>query len=149
MLLQGSTTINTRREQVWQFLTDAERVSQCAPGIESYDVIEPAKLFRIVARVGFGTLRLKFLIDVEWLDLHAPSHGTLRARGTASGNTADVTTEMQLIELDGNQTQLIWSANVILSGTLASTAPQRVGGVAYRLAETFFGCVKGEVESSQ
>ena len=145
MLLQGSTTIDAPCEQVWQCLTDAERVSRCAPGVESYEVIESARLFRITARIGFGTLRLKFLIDVEWLDMHAPSHGTMRAHGTASGNTADVTTEMQLIELDGDQTQLTWSANVMLSGTLATSAPHMIGNAAHKMAAAFFDCVKGEV----
>jgi len=145
MLLQGSTTIDAPREQVWQCLTDAGRVSRCAPGIESYEVIEPARLFRITARIGFGTLQLKFLSDVEWLEIHTPSHGTLQAQGTASGNTADVATEMTLIELDSNQTQLTWGANIILSGTLATSAPQMIGSAAHKMAAAFFDCVKGEV----
>src|SRR5690348_11846154 len=115
MRLQGSTTIHAVRERVWQCLTDAEQISQCAPGLESYEVIEPDKRFRITARIGFGSMKLKFLIDVEWLDMRAPTHGTMTARGRASGSTAAVTTDMTLNDVGRMQTQLTWVANVILT----------------------------------
>ena len=151
MRLQGSTMIRATRERVWQCITDAEQISQCAPGLESYEVIKPDKRFRITARVGFGTMKLKFLIDVEWLDMRAPnpgapSYGTMTAHGRASGNTVAVTTEMRLIEVAPAQTQLVWSANITLAGTLATMAPQMIGGVANKLATAFFECLKTKVE---
>ena len=40
MHLEGSVNIKASRETVWQFLTDAQKVSQCAPGVESVEIVE-------------------------------------------------------------------------------------------------------------
>jgi len=39
MHLEGKTAIATPREKVWAFLTDANSVSRCAPGLESIEVV--------------------------------------------------------------------------------------------------------------
>ena len=41
MHLQGSVTINAPRAQVYEFLTDPNQVSQCAPGVELVEIIVP------------------------------------------------------------------------------------------------------------
>jgi carbon monoxide dehydrogenase subunit G len=61
--LEGDVTIDAPREDVWNFLTAPHRVSKCAPGLESIDIIEPDKKFEAVASVGFGAIktRLKYV----------------------------------------------------------------------------------------
>ena len=34
MKLDGEVTIQADRQRVWEFLTDPEAISQCAPGLE-------------------------------------------------------------------------------------------------------------------
>jgi len=36
-----TVTINAPRQTVWQFLTNPEQLTQCAPGLESLEVITP------------------------------------------------------------------------------------------------------------
>ena len=37
MHLEGTVNIKASRETVWQFLTDPNKVSQCAPGVETVE----------------------------------------------------------------------------------------------------------------
>lgn len=45
MKLEGSTLINAPRAIAYGYLTDANFVGQCAPGVERVDELEPGKNF--------------------------------------------------------------------------------------------------------
>jgi carbon monoxide dehydrogenase subunit G len=72
--------------------------------------------------VGFGATRVTFANDVEFVALDPPNHATLKAHGTAPGSAADVTSEMQLVAVSAETTELQWSADVVVLGTIASLA---------------------------
>ena len=147
MHLEGSVTIAAPRLKVWSFLTDPQAVAQCTPGLESLDILEPGRKFRGVASVGLGSVKARFTLVIEWLELIAPERARAKAHGTAPGSTADVTGEMNLREKDAASTVLTWSAEVAIQGTIASLAPRMMGSVTERLAGQFFECVRKKVEA--
>ena len=147
MKLEGEVTIQADRQAVWDFLTDAEAISQCAPGRESMKIIEPDKQFEAVAAVGFGTVKVRFVTNVKWVELDPPNMAKMTAHGTAPGSAADVEGEMRLEDIPEGGTRMSWSAEVVVSGTLASLASRMMGSVSKKIANTFFDCVKGHVES--
>ncbi|MCH7609167.1 MAG: carbon monoxide dehydrogenase subunit G [Chloroflexi bacterium] len=147
MKLEGEVTIQADRQAVWDFLTDAEAISQCAPGLESMKIIEPDKQFEAVAAVGFGTVKVRFVTNVKWVELDPPNMAKMTAHGTAPGSAADVEGEMRLADIPEGGTRMSWSAEVVISGTLASLASRMMGSVSKKIANTFFDCVKGHVES--
>ncbi|MCH8094406.1 MAG: carbon monoxide dehydrogenase subunit G [Chloroflexi bacterium] len=147
MKLEGEVTILADRQAVWDFLTDAEAISQCAPGLESMKIIEPDKQFEAVAAVGFGTVKVRFVTNVKWVELDPPNMAKMTAHGTAPGSAADVEGEMRLEDIPEGGTRMSWSAEVVISGTLASLASRMMGSVSKKIANTFFDCVKGHVES--
>ena len=59
MHLEGTVSIQAPRQKVWDSLIDPYFVSQCAPGLESMEVIEPNKRFQAVAGAGFGSAALR------------------------------------------------------------------------------------------
>lgn len=147
MKLEGEVTIQADRQAVWDFLTDAEAISQCTPGLESMKIIEPDKQFEAVAAVGFGTVKVRFVTNVKWVELDPPNMAKMTAHGTAPGSAADVEGEMRLEDIPEGGTRMSWSAEVVISGTLASLASRMMGSVSKKIANTFFDCVKGHVES--
>ena len=146
MELSGSTEIDATRERVWDFLTDPHQVSQCAPGLESMEVLEDGKKFNAVVSVGFGSMKSRFSADIEWLELDEPGRAKKKAHGTAPGSTADAVSEMLLSETESGGTKLDWSADVSIQGTIASLASRLMGSVTQRLTGEFFNCVKKHVE---
>ena len=146
MKLDGEVTINADRQKVWDFLTDPEAVSQCAPGLESMKIVEPDKQFEAVAGLGFGTIKVRFVTNVYWVELDAPNFAKMTAHGTAPGSAADIKGGMQLEDTADGGTKMTWSADVIVSGTITSLASRMMGSVSKKIANTFFDCVKGYLE---
>jgi carbon monoxide dehydrogenase subunit G len=148
MHLQGDVTINAPRAQVYAYLTDPHKVSECAPGVESVEIIEPDKTFRGTVSIGFGTVKARFTGDVEWLELVAPERAKMKAHGRASGSAADVISEMSLSDLPGGATQLHWTADITIVGQLASLAARLMGTVSQKMTGLFFDCVRKKIEAA-
>ncbi len=148
MHLEGTVTINANRARVWDFLTDPHQVSQCAPGVESVEIVEPDKKFRAIAAVGFGSVKARFAGDVEWLELEAPDRAKMKAHGNAPGSAADVVSEMKLSDGPNGGTQLNWTADVTIVGQLAGLAARLMGTVSQKLTAAFFDCVRKKIEAA-
>ncbi|MBM4423861.1 MAG: carbon monoxide dehydrogenase subunit G [Chloroflexi bacterium] len=146
MKLSGTVTINASRDKVWEFLIDPMKVSQCAPGVESVEVLVPGQKFRATASIGFGSVKAKFTGDAEWVELDAPSRAKVKAHGNAPGSAADVTSEMSLSDGPGNTTEMKWTADIVVLGQLASLAARMMQPVSQKLTEQFFACAKKKIE---
>jgi carbon monoxide dehydrogenase subunit G len=147
MNLEGKVTIKAAREKIWEFLNDPHAVSQCAPGVEGLEVLEPGKKFRATATVGFGSVKAKFKTDVEWVEMEPPGRATMKAHGTAPGSAVDVISEMELLEVGQGETDLKWRAEVYVLGTIASLASRLMGSVSKKLTRQFFDCLKAKIEA--
>ena len=146
MHLEGTVEIAAPRQRVWDFLTDPQAVARCAPGLESIEVIEDGRRFKAVASLGLGSIKSRFTVDVEWVEMSPPERAVARAHGTASGSAADVMAEMLLTEPAPGSTGLQWTADVTITGTIASLASRMMGGVTQKLSSQFFECVRASVE---
>jgi len=146
MRFEGTVLIRAPREAVWRFLTDPEKVSQCAPGVESLEVLAPGERFRAVASVGFGSVKATFASDVQWLELEPPTRARMKVHGTAPGSAVDATSEMVLSDGADGHTALAWSADVAVVGTIASLAARLMGGVATRVTGAFFEAIRRRIE---
>lgn len=149
MKLQGTVNIRAPRQKVWGFITDPDAVAKCAPGVESMQVIEPGRKFKVIASVGFGAVKVKFDTDVELADLQEPERGKIKARGSGQGNTATVTADFALTDAVDRTTDLAWHADVNIMGNIASVATRLMGTVAQNLSGKFFECMKGQVEVAE
>jgi hypothetical protein len=143
---EGSVRIQSPPDRVWAFLTDPQAVAECAPGLEKLDIVEAGRRFRAVAAVGLGSMRARFDTDIEWTELEPPRRARMQVRGRAPGSTVDAASEMTLSEPDPGTTELAWTAQVSVQGTIASLAARMMGSAAQRLSREFFGCVKRKLE---
>lgn len=147
MLLKGDVLIKAPRKQVWDFLTDPNQIGQCAPGVEKIEVIEPMKRYRGIMSVGLGGVRARFNGEVEVVELDEPDHAKLKAHGTAAGSAADVVSEMSLSDGPDESTSVHWTANVNVSGQLASLAARLMVPVSQKLAAQFYENVRAKIEA--
>ncbi len=147
MNVEGSVTIRAPREEVWEFLTDPDLVSACAPGVQSVEIITPNERFRAVASVGLGAMKVTFSTDVEWTELDPPNRAKMKARGNAPGSAVEASAEMNLSEGPEGTTEMKWTADVAVMGTIASLASRMMGSVTEKLTGEFFDCVKRKIEA--
>jgi uncharacterized protein len=147
MLLKGDVTIHAPRKKVWDFLTDPKQIAQCAPGVEKVEEIEPLKRYRGTVSIGFGAVKARFSGEVEIIDLEEPNNAKLKAHGSASGSVADAVSEMNLSDGPDDSTVVNWTANVNVSGQLASLASRLMVPVSQKLAQEFYERGRKKIET--
>lgn len=146
MQLKGNVTVKAPRKKVWDFLTDPNQLGQCAPGVEKIETIEHLKKYRGVISVGLGSVKARFSGDVDILELDEPNRAKLKAHGTATGSAADAVCEMTLSDGPENSTLVNWTADVNVSGQLASLVSRLMVPVSQKLAGVFYDEVKKRIE---
>ena len=147
MQLKGDVTIQAPRKAVWDFMTDPEQIGQCAPGVEKIEMIEPLKKYRGTVSVGFGSVKARFTGDVDILELDEPNRARLKAHGSATGSVADAISEMSLSDGPNGSTLVHWTADVNVSGQLASLAARLMVPVSQKLAGQFYEEVRKRIET--
>ena len=149
MQLKGDVTIRAPRKRVWNFMTDPEQIGQCAPGVEKIEMIEPLKKYRGIVSVGFGAVKARFSGEVDILELDEPNYAKLKAHGSATGSVADAVSEMQLSDGPDGSTIVHWTADVNVSGQLASLAARLMVPVSQKLSSLFYEEVRKRIEKEE
>ena len=148
MHFEGKQILELSQAQAWRFLTDPNQVGQCVPGLQSIAVVD-AKHFNAEVGFGIGSFSAAFTINVEWLELEAPDRARMKMHGSASNSVVDGESELKLSAADQNTTNLEWTADVNIGGTLASVANRLMGGVTQKLTGKFFDCMKEKMEEKE
>jgi uncharacterized protein len=146
MQLKGDVTIHAPRRKVWDFLTDPNQIGQCLPGVEKIETIEPLKKYRGIVSVGLGSVKARFSGDVEIIELDEPNFAKLKAHGTATGSAADALSEMSLSDGPNGATIVSWTADINVSGQLASLVSRLMLPVSQKLAGVFYDEVRKRIE---
>lgn len=148
MEFKGEVPIKATREKVWAFLTDPHQVTQCAPGLQSVEVIDD-RHFTCVVRAGVGMIRGNFNFDVVWNEMDPPNRASMTANGKIPGSAVSMNSTMVLEETDGGAGTLMrWSSDVRVSGTIAGVGARLMGGVADRMTKDIFSCIQSKLESA-
>lgn len=146
MEFSGEVEIKAPREKVWAFLTDPHQVTECAPGLQSVEVIDDTH-FKCVVRAGVGMIRGTFNFDIHWTEMDEPSHASMQADGKIPGSAVSMTSKMDLRDDDAGGTVMLWSSNVRVSGTIAGVGARLMSGVADRQTKEIFSCIKSKLEA--
>ena len=146
MRFNGSVDIKASQEAVWAFVTDPEQVGSCGPGVEKVEVVD-ATHFRATAKVGIGFISARFVVNLEFAELDAPSRAVIKAHGQAPGSAVDADAGMTLSDGPEGGTVMDWSAEVNLSGTLASVGGRMIEGTAHKMIGQTFDCIRTKLEA--
>ncbi|MGH2406572.1 MAG: CoxG family protein [Candidatus Limnocylindrales bacterium] len=147
MHFEGSVEIAASRQKTWAFLMDPNQVGSCGPGVESIEIVD-ATHFRARAKVGVGFISARFLMQMQLAELEPPSKATILAHGQAPGSAVDATAHMALRDGDAaGSTVMDWSADVNLSGTLASLGARMIEGTAHKMIGQTFDCIRAKLEA--
>ena len=147
MHFEGSVQINASRDKVWAFLIDPDQVGSCGPGVETIEVIDDTH-FKATAKVGVGFISARFVVNLEFVDLDAPSAATIKAHGQAPGSAVDADARMELSDADGGGTTMDWSAEVNIAGTIASVGARLIEGTANKMIGQTFDCMRTKLEAA-
>jgi len=146
MQFSGTVQIAAPRDRVWEFLMDPNEVGSCGPGVETIEVID-ADHFKAKAKVGVGFISARFVVDMTVAERNEPELAVLKAHGQAPGSAVDATANMALSGPADGPTTMDWSADVTISGTLASVGARMIEGTANKMIGQTFDCIKAKLEA--
>jgi len=146
MQFAGTVDIAAPRDRVWAFVIDPDQVGQCGPGVESIEVLD-ATHFKATAKVGIGFIRARFVVNMEMAEQVPPDKAVIKAHGQAPGSAVDATAQMTLSDGADGGTRMDWSADVIISGSLASLGARLIEGTANKMIGQTFDCMKSKLEA--
>ena len=141
MQFMGTVQIDAPRDRVWAFLMDPDQVGSCGPGVESIEAID-ADHFKARAKVGIGFISARFVVDMTVAERNEPDLAVLKAHGQAPGSAVDATASMALSGPAEGPTTMDWSADVTISGTLASVGARMIEGTANKMIGQTFDCIR-------
>ena len=130
----GSPEITATRDQVWARLLDPEFVAASAPGVESVRAVDPTH-FEVLSGLGVGSVRVRFVLDVEVFEIVDRQSLRMRALGKAPGSAVEVVSSLRIADDGPGKVRLDWSATTELRGTIAHVGPRLIEGIARRLTE--------------
>jgi len=142
----GTQTIAVPVEKVWDFLMDPYQVGPCMPGFKAVEVIDP-HTFRARVGVGIAAVKATFALEVRMVELEPPTRAMGKAHGLAPGSAVDITSAMSLSEAGPGTTTMQWSADVVVSGTLASLGARLLTSTAQKMTIQFFTCLQMKLEA--
>ena len=146
MNFAGTQTIAAPIEKVWDFLMDPYQVGPCMPGFQAVEVIDP-QTFKVRVGVGIAAVKATFTLEVRMVELDPPTRAMAKAHGMAPGSAVDITSAMSLSEAGAGTTTMQWSADVVVSGTLASLGARLLTSTAQKMTAQFFTCLQRKLEA--
>jgi carbon monoxide dehydrogenase subunit G len=141
--LDGSAVLSASPEQVWSVITDPAVLARTIPGCESLQQVGEDS-YTMVVSAGVGAIRGKYAGEVRLSDLSFPKSYVMHASGSGGPGSVRATVQMRLEPSDVG-TELTWSAEAVVGGSVAGVGQRMITGVAKRMAGQFFSAVDKEL----
>lgn len=125
----GDFTVQKPIEEVYSFLTDADRFCPLLPDFKDMQK-EDERHFTVIVRVGVSHIRGDAKLKMELLEAVRPSRAVYQGKGDVLGGTATLTAGFSL-ESAGAGTKVNWKGESQIVGRMASLA----GGLLEPLAK--------------
>jgi len=132
----GEYTINQPREDVWAFITDANKVGPCIPDLLELDV-KSENTFMSVVRVGVGPVRGKFELNGELQVVEPEAIMAMPIKGGGMGSGVEMNAEVTLSDVEDG-TLLKWQCEGAVSGPIASIGGRLSDNQAKKIIEQVF-----------
>jgi uncharacterized protein len=132
----GEYTIKLPREEVWEFITDPQKVVPCIPDLIEY-TIEDEKRFQTIVKVGVGPVRGKFKLNCELSPIEPGVSMSLPIKGGGMGSGVEMNAEVKLSDTDEG-TLLQWECKGVISGPIASLGGRLIDNQAKKIIQKVF-----------
>lgn len=134
---EGEFDLDRPPEVLWDYFTDPDVLSECAPGVEEMTMVSPHEIETVLS-VKVGSVNPTFDCDVTVTEAEFPNILEMVAKGNASKNAFEAGATMDLQDDGDGGTVAQWTARAEVSGLLASLGQRALGGVTERLVNDFF-----------
>lgn len=145
MKLEGTHQIEAPRERVYQALVDPEVLQRCIPGCERLERTGENS-FAATIRAGVGSIKGVFDGNVRLEDLREPEHFRIVVEGKGAPGFLKGFGDLNL-EQEENITNVNYSGDLQVGGTIASVGQRMIQGTAKMMAAQFFTSLGAEAKT--
>ncbi|MCZ6614842.1 MAG: SRPBCC domain-containing protein [Chloroflexi bacterium] len=141
--------VQTGKAEVWKFLWDVERVARCMPGCQEVREVSPGQRYEVVIEERMGPFKIRFDMEVEVLERKEEELVRLRAEGSDRklGTNSRGELEVRLEGLDSGATALDITADIQVTGKIASLGQVAIKRKAQSVVQKFAETLAAELES--
>jgi len=143
--LEGTHQIEAPRERVYQALVDPEVLQRCIPGCERLERTGENS-FAATIRAGVGSIKGVFDGNVRLEDLREPEHFRIVVEGKGAPGFLKGFGDLNL-EQEENITNVNYSGDLQVGGTIASVGQRMIQGTAKMMAAQFFTSLGAEAKT--
>jgi len=136
MHVEGSFSVRRDRTSVYAFFTDARRLVDCLEDLHTVDVTD-ARHFSGTVTTGVAFIRGTFRVNGEYTDCRVPEQVVAKIHGGGLGSGLDGVISTHLGETNG-VTTVQWSADLTLSGPIATLGERIVRGTIDKKTQSLF-----------
>ena len=129
--------------EVWNFLTDAHRISECLPGCEKLEQTGDGS-YDMHIRFGVGSVSGVFKGSIRLHDLQPTSEYQMTVNGSGSPGFVNGEGTVQ-VTVTETGTVLQYTGDVSAGGAIASVGQRMISGAARMVINQFFKCVAGKL----
>jgi len=144
MRYEGTFTVRTPQERAWAFFLDPKQLSTCIDDPHTIEVIDQDR-FKGTVKAGVGFIRGTFTWNATIKD-RSPPHAEIAMHGSGMGSAFDIVSSLDLTEANG-LTTVRWTADVQMSGTVASMGARLLQGTIDKKTNRFFENARKLLES--
>ncbi|MEO0471776.1 MAG: carbon monoxide dehydrogenase subunit G [Bacteroidota bacterium] len=148
MHLDGTHKLNASAQQIYDMLMDHEVLARVTPGVKELQPLGEGK-YKALSDVKLGPVNGSFKGQVEISDPVPAKSFTLNMKQSSKIGNVSAKGSISLNQLSKNETEVIFSGDAKLSGTLARTGQRVMSGVAKTLTQQFFEALEAEIGEAQ
>ena len=141
--------LDTTKEDLWEVISDPAVLTECVPGAESIERVSERRYTVDITR-GVSHLTVSLSGEAEFVELNPPD--TVVTKATAfdskTGSEFEILAGMEISETDDGEATLAYTAEVAISGGVATMSPRLLRPIVARDIDTYFENIKDEVESA-
>jgi len=145
MKLQGTFSARASRESVFAFLLSPNQLSRCIDDPHTIDILD-AERFKGTLKSGIGPIKGTFSWSATVVERVPPERARIKVHGSGMGSAFDIDATMGVQEGSGRST-VVWRADVILSGTIASLGARLMQAAIDKKTNAFFENARKMLES--
>ena len=145
MKISGTWQINAPKSVVWKMLLDPVILEKITPGIKKLESLG-ADNYNAVSSIGIGPVRGVFEGTLSVKDKVQEESCVLVADQKSTMGNVIAEIGMQFIPSEDGKTQVEYTGEAKMSGTLARMGQRIMSGVVSTLSRQFFDALEKEVE---
>ena len=145
MNLSGAVTLPGVPAQVWDLLTDAQRLARMLPGCERLDPDGPDR-YKAVVKFGVAAISGKYAGSLEFSQLKPPHSLTLQLDGRGLPGFVHGQARIELLR-KGSETDVRYSGEAQIGGLIATVGQRLLEAAARKIVQQFFDSAAAELHS--